>query len=308
MIFDPNDPRLTAFVLGELDPTEREAVQSLMDESPECRYAVDEIRLTVEWLTRQLHEEKESHEPAIKLNHQVIAETLAAPAITARPWWRNNGYKLFGLAALLLLGATVSVLSIVPAWHNKGHHAERIAILAQGNVEVREMADLAPAAAGKPMRIVSEAKALEPMSDIALSQERREFFYRDGASSAVKGEALALAPAPAAPAIAGPSAAVTRSNSGAESGKLGSPTMASAAGAVPQSPRAPMVPGQGQMMPALTASRLKRRAGEANLARSMGRGILQEAQQLRAGIADRKLPVQVDNHARERSESRRQYR
>ena len=37
MNIDPNDPRLTAFVLGELDPTERAMVEALIIESADCR-------------------------------------------------------------------------------------------------------------------------------------------------------------------------------------------------------------------------------------------------------------------------------
>ena len=33
MTIDPNDPRLTAFVLGELDPSERAAVEAMLDRS-----------------------------------------------------------------------------------------------------------------------------------------------------------------------------------------------------------------------------------------------------------------------------------
>ena len=40
MNIDPNDPRLTAFVLGELDPTERADVEALVIDSAECRQAV----------------------------------------------------------------------------------------------------------------------------------------------------------------------------------------------------------------------------------------------------------------------------
>ena len=63
MTCDPNDPRLTAFVLGELDPAEHADVETMLGESADCRQAVEEIRLTVGWLTSQLHDESESHAP-----------------------------------------------------------------------------------------------------------------------------------------------------------------------------------------------------------------------------------------------------
>ena len=61
MNIDPNDPRLTAFVLGELDPTERADVEALIIDSADCRQAVEEIRLTAQWLSEQLHEESKAH-------------------------------------------------------------------------------------------------------------------------------------------------------------------------------------------------------------------------------------------------------
>ncbi len=45
--FDPNDPRLTAYVLDELSTDERIAVERLLAASPEARMAVAEIRETV---------------------------------------------------------------------------------------------------------------------------------------------------------------------------------------------------------------------------------------------------------------------
>ena len=99
MTCDPNDPRLTAFVLGELDPDDRAAVETMLGDSAECRQAVEEIRLTVRWLTKQLHDESESHLQPVGINHQIVADGLSQPAIAARPWWRRNRVKLLGLAA-----------------------------------------------------------------------------------------------------------------------------------------------------------------------------------------------------------------
>jgi Ca-activated chloride channel homolog len=48
--FDPNDPRLTAYVLDELDANERSQVESLIEENPNARAAVDEIREAIDVL------------------------------------------------------------------------------------------------------------------------------------------------------------------------------------------------------------------------------------------------------------------
>jgi secreted protein with Ig-like and vWFA domain/anti-sigma factor RsiW len=44
MNLTPDDPKLTAYALGELDATERAAVEAALTRSPECRRAVAEIR------------------------------------------------------------------------------------------------------------------------------------------------------------------------------------------------------------------------------------------------------------------------
>jgi len=116
MTIDPNDSRLTAFVLGELDPTERAVVEAMLVESPDSLQAIEEIRLTAQWLTQQLHEESQAHSPSAGLDHQLIAQSPPEPPRTSRPWWRRNGSKLAGLAALLMLGATVCFITIMPKW------------------------------------------------------------------------------------------------------------------------------------------------------------------------------------------------
>ena len=83
MTIDPNDPRLTAFVLGELDPTERGLVEADLIESAECRQAVEEIRLTTQWLFERLQEESRAHNQAANggvINHYAAAGTLGVPA------------------------------------------------------------------------------------------------------------------------------------------------------------------------------------------------------------------------------------
>ncbi len=52
--FQPDDPRLTAYALGELDPTERTQVEALLVKSAEARTALEEIRETIGLLSRKL--------------------------------------------------------------------------------------------------------------------------------------------------------------------------------------------------------------------------------------------------------------
>src|SRR6185295_9320429 len=44
MKLTPDDPRLTAYALGELDATERAEIEAALKHSPECRQVVEEIQ------------------------------------------------------------------------------------------------------------------------------------------------------------------------------------------------------------------------------------------------------------------------
>jgi Ca-activated chloride channel family protein len=107
MTFDPNDPRLTAYVLGELDPAEAESVEKLLGESDECRQAVEEIRLTVGWLVQQLHDEQEAFcakRPV--LNHQLVTANAPNCAGPTKPWWFRHRARLGGAAAAAIVLST----------------------------------------------------------------------------------------------------------------------------------------------------------------------------------------------------------
>ena len=54
---DNNDPRLTAYVLGELDESERTEIEALVASDPELAKQVDAIRETTDFLQRELSEQ-----------------------------------------------------------------------------------------------------------------------------------------------------------------------------------------------------------------------------------------------------------
>ena len=57
MSVDPNDPKLTAYALGELDEDERAQIEAQVAHSEELRRTVDEIRDTAKVLTEELQSE-----------------------------------------------------------------------------------------------------------------------------------------------------------------------------------------------------------------------------------------------------------
>ncbi|MEX2285831.1 MAG: von Willebrand factor type A domain-containing protein [Planctomycetaceae bacterium] len=107
--FDPNDPRLTDYVLGELGETERAEVERLLDRSPEARAAVDEILEVSGLLTESL---KAAPAPSLTKDQRaaIDAEALNVPKVAIAATARRR--PLVRAAATL---ATVAV-SVAALW------------------------------------------------------------------------------------------------------------------------------------------------------------------------------------------------
>lgn len=92
-MIDKNDPRLTAFVLGELDTSEQQEIEQAVNSSPELREVVKEIAATVELLKQGFSDELRERPVAIETRHQSLAERPIAR--TRLPW---------AIVATLLIG------------------------------------------------------------------------------------------------------------------------------------------------------------------------------------------------------------
>src|SRR5208337_880281 len=112
MIFDANDPRLTAYALGESDPAERSEIEQLLADCEEARNYVAEIRQTAQWLAAELQKEPQTVSTLAMDNHRLIDQALKSAVLTvnSRPWWRRR-YRLMSMAATLLMGGTVGLFS-----------------------------------------------------------------------------------------------------------------------------------------------------------------------------------------------------
>src|SRR5699024_4178172 len=110
---DNDDPRLTAYALGELEPPDSVEVESLIATDVDARKLVDEIRQTARWLSDGLKKEHDSPASLSLDNHRLIEQTLekTAPPITNRPWWRRPS-ALSSVAAVLVGGVTIGWLSL----------------------------------------------------------------------------------------------------------------------------------------------------------------------------------------------------
>ena len=147
MIFDANDPRLTAYALDEIDPAERSEIEQLLADCEEARNHVAEIRQTAQWLAEELQKEPETVSTLAMANHRLIDQALksAVPTANSRPWWRRP-YRLMSMAATLLMGGTVGLFS----WnaYQTSRRAQRVAtpclLLHLRAEQRRQIADRSP--------------------------------------------------------------------------------------------------------------------------------------------------------------------
>ncbi len=117
MPFDPDDPRFTAFVLGELDSAERAAIEAMIADDPDGRDYVQGIEETVRLLSDKLHQESADHVGLDAERKQAIehcangATTLslsggAANGESLPPLW-SNLIRLAAAAGLIGLAVTL---------------------------------------------------------------------------------------------------------------------------------------------------------------------------------------------------------
>jgi len=126
MKIDPNDPRLTAYALGELDETEQQAIEHELLHSEAARQAVEEIRATAEVLKTEL-----GTEPRLQLSEaqRFSIERKFQPA-------KSRG--LFGPSRVLytggaLLAAASLFLLISLNWLAIRRSPDRLADTARNN-------------------------------------------------------------------------------------------------------------------------------------------------------------------------------
>ncbi|WP_250846770.1 YfbK domain-containing protein [Aquisphaera insulae] len=163
MIFDADDPRLTAFALGELDSAGAREVESLLAEDDEARRFVDEIRQTTAWLADELRREGEAV-PVVSVAHHPLIEAAlqgeqAVSAPVQRPFWRRH-YGMLSMAATLLLGGTVSIVT----WHGLEARRQRDAALIESAKVSRTTRPPARLGDAPAAPVVTFKKATDPNS------------------------------------------------------------------------------------------------------------------------------------------------
>ena len=90
----PEDPRITAYALGEIeDKTERIAIETVVEQAPELQKAVADIRKMSELLTSEFAEE-----PAINLSEFEKERLAQKPQETRKRRFKVNRFVLCPLS------------------------------------------------------------------------------------------------------------------------------------------------------------------------------------------------------------------
>ncbi len=106
-VFDPDDPRLTAYALGESDPAEREAVEQILAASPEARAEVERTSALARALEEEYDHENEAYWKA--------RATEPPPGkVVAFPFSRKGGLKWTAAPGWKIAAAIVALGALTP--------------------------------------------------------------------------------------------------------------------------------------------------------------------------------------------------
>ena len=111
-----DDPKLTAYALGELDELERSTIAHAVAESPEAQVLVNEIRELAGALKNEFATELEREMPALAGSHSVGGNRSLID-IRDDPWFWLIARPL-AIAAVLALLAVVSGVAVFSLRHN----------------------------------------------------------------------------------------------------------------------------------------------------------------------------------------------
>ena len=161
MTIDRNDPRLTAYVLNELDQAEKAEVEAALQESEELRREVEKIRQACGLLGESLLQE-----PDVGLKPEQIEqiEKAVRPQETTRPWWFRPGLPV---AASVLLAAIL----FGPGWVQRLQPAKEVQVSDQQHAAVEEMEE----AEGQELDVLGEVEFAARKKDQDLADESESY-------------------------------------------------------------------------------------------------------------------------------------
>ena len=161
MTIDRNDPRLTAYVLNELDQAEKAEVEAALQESEERRREVEEIRQACGLLGESLLQEPEVGLKPVQIEQ---IEKAVRPQETTRPWWFRPGLPV---AASVLLAAIL----FGPSWVEQLSSSKEAVISAAQRAPIGELEETA----GQELDAVGEAQFAPRKKDEGLADESESY-------------------------------------------------------------------------------------------------------------------------------------
>jgi Ca-activated chloride channel family protein len=187
MTFDPDDPRLTAFALGELDPADREAIETLLLDDPECRAFVTGIEETSKLLADELRNEisalpgldgtrRDLIETQITKSPVPVLELPVNPSNPPRPFFMNKVFMYATAAGILGVAGIITISTL----QNQRDHVQ----LAQLDYS----AATASAPSAKTLNVLSESRVPESVveeAQVAAKRSMGGYGGKPGSSSAM---------------------------------------------------------------------------------------------------------------------------
>jgi Ca-activated chloride channel family protein len=110
MSIDRDNPKWTAYVLGELNETERAALESELESSEEAREFIQELQLAASMMKEGLAAQVD---PALTPEQRVSIHRASVARPAAKPWFGRAVAWAGALAAAALVVATISVPSLL---------------------------------------------------------------------------------------------------------------------------------------------------------------------------------------------------
>jgi len=245
--FNPDDPRLTAFVLGELNDADRAAVEQLLEASPEARVFVDDLQETIGVLRDELStepapaltDEQRSalHQAAELTSHGTPGTTRFEPS---RATHRRRGVLLGMAATVAALAVVVTVLpefglqppgnssDVALSWQGQLADDESAVASAESSIAMSESETSRPTSVEAAIRGVApfEHVSNQPAEADSARSDQSSFSVISGRTAAPLNEEQAF-PADALPTAA--SQALVKSEPATAAGAAGSAPVAAAA-------------------------------------------------------------------------------
>jgi Ca-activated chloride channel family protein len=183
-----DDPRLTAFALGELEGSERDEIERLLESSPECRQLVAELQELAGQLTQELQSESgEGLTPAAREAIAAASQPPAAAVASPRPHRLRRWVLICGGLASCTAAAVWAVMLATPGEDSALVAYVDPAVANEGlNVSYSGFGEAAPQSRPRSARSDKVHDEPEQLAQVALGltdlggAEAKDWAFRNG--------------------------------------------------------------------------------------------------------------------------------